>query len=239
MTNVSQAAPVAATKLHGKGFLGNMRLSKITGGKVPCVHVETAEPAECEFTRRSGAWLESKKGWFAKAGQAISLDGQPGGEYITAAKIGPEGAVPCLEPNGRDEAGTPSGMELGITCVVETLNSPSNATGLQLRNVATREVCTITYPHPDGARLARQYVDQFGYRIYCYTGRGAALNDSNGTERDEWGIYLRGPEYCHVAWQSGYEVTAAKRPDVSGFPKRVNPRTPLRWLPLTTAPVAN
>lgn len=45
-TNVSQAEPVAATKLHGKSWLGNMRLSKIDGGKLPCLHVETAEPVE-------------------------------------------------------------------------------------------------------------------------------------------------------------------------------------------------
>jgi hypothetical protein len=239
-TNVSQAEPVAATKLHGKNWLGNMRLSKIEAGKVLCVHVETAEPAECTFTRKSGAWLESKKGWFAKAGQAITLDGKPGGEYVTAAKVGTEGAVPCLEPTGRDNAGTAGGEELTDGCVVETLGSASNATGLPLRNYATLEVCTSSYPHPDGAPLWGYYWSGKTY-VFCYQYTGAALNDPNGTERDGYGNYYTVAEYCHVTWDPGYEIPVAKRPATKPYPYpgTVDPESPLLWRPVSNLAIAN
>lgn len=239
-TNMSQADPVAATKLHGKGWLGNMRLSKITGGTVPCLHVETGEPARCKFTRRSGAWLESKKGWFARAGQAVTLDGKPGGEYVTAAEIGADGAVPALEPKGNDSAGNGTSETLTDGAAVETMLAEYNATGLALRNYATREVCTSSYPHPDGARLQKYYWSGSRY-VFCYIGTGAGLNDPYGTERDYYGYYYTEAEYHHVTWSSGYEAPAAKRPATKPYPYpgTIDPETPILWRPVSSLDIAN
>ena len=229
-TNASQTEPVVAKILHGKNFLGNSRLAKISNGTVPCLHVETAEPARCVFTKTSGSWLESSKGGFAKAGQNISLDGKPGGEYVTASEVGLDGAVPCLAPTGHDAVGTPAGDEIAGACAIETLLSPSNSTwGQPLINYATTEVCATSNPHPDGAQLTRWYTNSAGTGIYCYTGPGAALNDINGTERDQYGYYYRSSDRCHVVWSNGYEVPAAKRPSTGGYPARVNPVSPIVW----------
>lgn len=241
VTNVSQTDPIKPTRLHGKDFLGNMRLSKIDDWTVPCLHVETAEPATCEFTRRSGQWLESKKGRFAVAGQAITLDGKSGGDYVTASKIGPEGAVPALEPTGNDSAGTVSdGQELTYGAVVETALSPNNATGQPLVNYATLEVCTSSYPHPDGTPLAGYYWNGSNY-VFCYIGEGAGLNDKNGTERDYYGVYYTEPERCHVIWRDGYEAPAAKRPATNPYPYpgTVDVNSPLVWRPVSSLTIAN
>jgi hypothetical protein len=59
------------------------------------------------------------------------------------------------------------------------------------------------------------------------------LNDVNGFERDNYGIYLPGSGFCHVVWAGGFEVPAAKRPATTSFPTvRVNTRSPIAWRPV-------
>lgn len=227
-TTTSQTEPVVAKKLHGKNFFGNSRLAKIDNDTVPCLQMDTAAPARCVFTRTSGSWLDSGEGRFAKVGQAIALDGKPGGDYVVAARINPDGTVPALDPAGHDAVGTAAGYELAGACVVETILSSTNATGQRLVNYATREVGTSSYPHPDDAQLVRYWWTGTAW-VYYYTGAGAAMNDLNGTERDEYGNYIPGAEHCHVAWYNGYEAPAAKRPSTGGYPAKVNVRSPIVW----------
>jgi hypothetical protein len=255
-TSISKAAPVLAKRLHGEGFFGNSRLGKIENGKVPCVDVTTAAPAECAFNKRprstgllggllcplletlgiaqcppakSGSWLESPSGDYALTGQGISLEGEPGGGYVIAAKINPNGTVPALEPSGRDSAGTPVGSELAGACTVETIGSTSNANpALRLENYATLQVPTSDNPHPDGAQLTSSTSDG----VFYYTGKGAGLNDKNGTERDQFDRYLPGSQYCHRGWNasSATEFAAAKRPrNTAYYPLRVIPKSPIAW----------
>ena len=235
-TTTSQTEPVVAKVLHGKDFLGNSRLAKIDNGTVPCLHVDTAAPARCVFTKTSGSWLDTGKGLFAKVGQAITLDGKPGGEYVVAAKINPDGTVPALDPAGHDAEGVPAGTELAQACVVETMSSPYNRTGQRLVNYATREVGTSSYPHPDGAQLIREEWNGTVW-VYYYIGQGAGLNDSHGTERDANGVYLPESEHCHVVWQNGYEVFGAKRPNTRSYPAPgvVMTTTAILWRPVNAA----
>ena len=233
-THRSPTTPVVASALHGKDFLGDSRLARIENGTVPCLGVDTAQPARCAFTESSGSWLESGKGRFARTGQNISLDGKPGGDYVVAAKVGPDGSVPALAPAGFDSVGVSSADSLSGGAAVETLNSAANATFAQpLINYATREVCTSSYPHPDGALLNRWYTatkaDGSTYQVYCYIGAGAGLNDINGAERDEYGRYYEAEAQYHVIWSNGYEVPAAKRPSTGGYPAKVIVNSAIVW----------
>ena len=255
-TSISKAAPVLAKRLHGGGFFGNSRLGKIENGTVPCVDATTAEPAQCAFNKhatstgllggllcplldtlgivqcppaKSGSWLESPNGDYALTGQGISLQGKPGGGYVIAAKINPNGTVPALEPSGRDSAGTPVGSELAAACTIETIGSRSNANpALRLENYATLQVPTSDNPHPDGAALTSATSEG----VFYYPGRGAGFNDRNGTERDEFDRYLPRSSACHRGWNaaSSSEFPAAKRPlNTSYYPQRVLPKTPIAW----------
>src|SRR4030095_1410034 len=159
----------------------------------------------------SGEWMESPDGNYARLGQAISKDGIPGGDYIVAADVAKTGAL-CLEPTGLDTAGyLARGNELAVDCTIEEMLQPSNTQSalhfflFPLINYSTTEVCTSSTPHPD--RVPEE--DRID-GAYCYTGYGAALNDINGTERDQQGMYFGGQEYCHTVIASGYEATGAK-----------------------------
>lgn len=235
---VSTPTPVRATRRHsadpldprGHGMLANARLGRIERGTVPCVHVETADVAQCRFGRHSGSWVESASGEYALVGQSLSLDGTPGGDYVVSARINRDGTVPALEPSGYDTAGTSPSQELAAGYVVETLGASTNVSGRLLQNDATLEVCTSSYPHPDGARLTRSPTAG----IYCYVGPGAGLNDLNGTERDSYGVYYSEEFYAHVAWISGVETVVAKRPATVSYPApgRVKTDSPIQWRPV-------
>jgi len=239
-TLYSKADPIVASALHGAGFVGNVRLGKIENGTVGCLHAETAVVARCVFTPQSGAWAETPTGSYARVGQPVTLAGKPGGDYVTAARINPDGTVPALAPTGHDSAGqvsVASGEELGGYAVaVETLGSARNAFGRPLENFVTREVCIGDAVHPDGATQTRSY--PVGDKTaYCYTGRGAALNDPNGRERDQYGVYFWGGNVAwweHHAWYNGYEVPAAKRPATSGYPQKVSVTSALLWRALAS-----
>jgi hypothetical protein len=203
----------------------------------------------------SGNWLrgaDDKR--YALIGQAISRDGTPGGDYVIGARVtygtpalsvsaGTAAVreipiVPCLGRSGRDMAATPAGTELNHDCYIETLNAEDNADCHPLRNVATIPVCTSSNPHPDDAQLISA---DAAANVYCYKGLGAGLNDVNGTDRGEDGLYYTGNEFgsenrfypCHVVVSGGVEVIAAKRPSTKTFPRpQVLENTRLRWLPM-------
>lgn len=222
----ARLVPVPVYKIHGDLTMVNYRLAPVVDGKVRCLHLETLEPFECAFTHASGCMVETERGLYATVGQLISRDGEPGGpyaDYVVAASIGDDLSVPCLDPSL--VPGVPPGCELGGAAVLETGLSPFNATGQPLRHHCRLPVCTSSHPHPDGAEL----VGGSGGPPFCYSGPGAALNDINGREADERSVYLPGAAFVHVVWNSGLEVPAAKRPSVRGWPKVVDPNSPIVW----------
>lgn len=247
--------PVQVTATHGPGpFFDNSSLAKIEDGKVPCAHTETAEVALCEFSTtpgsESGAWLESPQGNYARSGQAISLQGVPGGDYVIGAQVVSNvGTFPCIEPAGGDSTGAASATTLGGGCQPETLHSARNAAGFPLANYATREVCSSTDPHPDqhGSGETKPLVT---FRdpardpvLACWTGEGAALNDPGGRERDINGVYLPETHHCHMVQLSpAYTFLAAKRPGMK-FENGVlvvDDTTPIVWRPVSPVPnIAN
>lgn len=210
----------------------HQRLALIERGSVPCVHQDSGRPTTCTFRRggagdprrASGRWLSDSDGRrYALAGQPISRGGRGTADHVVAARV-VDGTVPCVAaPATRGTQNVPIGHELAVACVVETSGATHNRSGQPLRNVATLPVCTRTHPHPDGAQL---HSSDPATGVYCYIGAGAGLNDPNGQERDASGNYLPG---CHVLWNSGLEVFAAKRPVVRGYPKRVDDRSELAW----------
>lgn len=229
----SKCAPVGVDR-YGSGkevFLGNARVAKLvknqtTGAyEVPCVYIEKASRATCTVNSTSAPWFRGKDGnIYMKTGYRVDLNGTPDGDYVISAAVGSDNTVPCVDPAARDTAGTSVSTELAAACVVETLNVATNATGLQVDNYATLKVCTSSNPHPDNAELIKG-------TTYCYIGRGAALNDINGSERDEYGNYYPDENHCHVAWISGVEAPAAKRPATKSFPAPgvVNTASPILW----------
>lgn len=237
----SKCEPIEVAKTYGDDkFYGNTRLVAIDkSGSVPCVHFEKGSPASCTFKPTSGAYIVSKSGNFARVGQAIGQDGSPGGDFIIASKVSDKGTVACVAPKGSDSAGVPAGVELASACVVETLNSPYNATGLKVVSYASLEVCTSSTPHPDGATLSSSTSTSTS-KVYCYKGDGAGLNDINGTEKDALGVYYPGAERCHVIWSNGYEVPGSKRPSTKNYPApgSVVITSPITWRPVTTVDVA-
>ena len=153
-TSVCSAKSVR--KVHGEELIAaHMRLARIVNSTVACVGIDDGAKTECAFRRNSGTWVETAEGDFALAGTPISLNGKPGGEYIIASEVGADGAVACVAPTSRDSAGTLAGQEFAKVCTVEEMLSPFNTSGLRLMNYATREVCTSSYPHPDGAEFTR------------------------------------------------------------------------------------
>lgn len=238
ITTAMFAQPVAATRLHGSGFLGNSMIGRITNGMVACVGVDTAEPAYCPFDKTTGAWMESADGDWALAARPTSLTGDPGPDWITAGAVNPDGTYPALMPTGHDTAGTATGEELGSGSTPEQFNTATNSTRRLLENVATRDVCVSSNPHPDLARFSHSPTPG----VYCYTGRGAGLNDPNGRERDANGNYLRQNHHSHfVLIDATHSVWAAKRPETVNTPPpaRVKPNSPLFWRPVSPLKMVN
>jgi hypothetical protein len=200
---VSTCAPIEVTAVHGNNFPGNARLARIENGQVGCMHVDDGTTASCVFStmpgRQSGEWLESPDGNFALVGQTIALDGRPGGEYIVAARTSDSEPVACVDSAGMDTLGAVlDGYELALTCTFEEPLAAYNALSASypywspLLNYADREVCSANNPtgihHPDWAGLVRSFSSSGSGPddTFCYTGHGAALNDLNGTERDQF-----------------------------------------------------
>ncbi|MGH3769536.1 MAG: hypothetical protein ACRDS0_06235 [Pseudonocardiaceae bacterium] len=225
--------PIAATTLHGPGFLGNSMIGRITNGTVPCVQVDTAAPATCAFHPDTSSWMESPQGDWALAGQPTSPTGEPG-DWVTAAQVNPEGTYPALMATGHDTTGAPSAVPAAGGAQPEQRLTATNASGWPMENYATLEVCTSTYPHPDGATLTRSPSPG----VYCYIGKGAALNDPRGIERDAAGVYLPETHNAHVILVGSTIVIAAKRPATSSTPAVIT-NSPLLWRPVVNMPIAN
>ena len=255
---VTACRPITPTTLHGASFLGNSRLSPIVGGQVACLNVDDASVASCAFSTApagaSGEWLESAEGRFALVGQAVSIDGTPGGDYIVAAPVSDAAPAACIAPTSMDTAGRVSdGLELAGVCIVEELGAEYNALAAEwgwtpLWNFADSEVCMANgpngRPHPDDALLVRSYSSTGSGPddTFCYKEYGAALNDLNGAERDWLGEYYAGNGWCHYIAVGGYEVPAAKRPATRSLPApgAVNTRTYMAWRPVNpNVPIAN
>jgi hypothetical protein len=210
---------------------GNYRLAPISrSNTVWCLQADSLELGECSFAAASGTWLDADGGRFALVGQAITRDGEPGGEWVIAAKISDDRTVPGVDPrlftSGTSGFVSPGeGCELAGAAVLETGKSSSNATGLPLQHFCRLPVPTNSHPHPDGAQLVGGTCGP----IFKYIGAGAALNDVNGREADETGHYYPGSAYAHVVWNSGYEVPAAKRPATYSWPPLINQNSPIVW----------
>ncbi|HYF27169.1 MAG TPA: hypothetical protein VD931_15605 [Baekduia sp.] len=243
---LSLCTPVPIKTTHGaKAVEAYCRLARIRNGTVPCSPVGSLKHATCTFNRASGIWIEATTGAaYALAGQRISRAGKPGGGYLITSELARNGRPPCAAPRrprsltarAADSIGVVGTTEMAGACTIQVNQSATNAYGFKLENHATREVCTSSYPHPDGARLVRR--PRAG--VYCYTGTGAALNDRSGRERGPDNRYLAGPEHCHVLWtappeQGGREVFASKRPNVSPYPApgHVVDTSPIIWRPYT------
>ncbi len=229
----SKCLPIEVRTVHGGKLHPHTRLARIESGRVPCMHVEDGTIASCLFSTTSdavsGKWLDGPEGGFAPIGQAVSLDGKPGGDYIVAARVDMDNGVPCTEPTGMDTEGwVTDSVDLALSCVLEELGQEWNALfaygWFPLRNFSNHEVCSannpVLQPHPDGLDPVRSYalppstVDN----IFCYLGSGSALNDINGTERDETSNYFSGDGYCHMIVNGGFEVPGAKRPATKSLP---------------------
>jgi hypothetical protein len=247
---VSKCKYVYAYARHGNSkFFGNTRLVPIdiNTKTAPCVSNNgKGERATCQLDLGAIDWVETKGGvgYYARGGQTVSIDGSKDSAqewtlttpYTLDRYNQNVGYVTCVDPASADAEGVPADTALAAACVVETMNASTNVTGLMDRNVATLEVCTSSYPHPDGAALSREYWTGSAW-VYCYKGDGAGLNDANGTERDAYGVYLPGSDACHVLWSNGYEVAGAKRPSTKAFPSPgvVVPTTALIWRPVNDA----
>lgn len=247
---VTACRPITPTVLHGNQFLGNSRLSPIVGGQVACMNVDDGSIASCAFstaaTGASGDWLDSPQGPYALVGQAVSIDGTPGGDYVVAAAVSAAEPAACIEPTSMDTMGrVADGRELAPVCLVEDLLTDYNALSAKwgwspLMNFADSEVCMANgpggRPHPDDALLVRSYSSTGSGPddTFCYREYGAALNDINGAERDWLGDYYVGDGWCHVVVNGGYEVPGAKRPATRSLPApgSVNTRTYVAWRPV-------
>ena len=255
---MSSCSPVEVSVMHGDNMLGNARLAKIVNGAVPCMHVEDGTVATCHFSdaTASGKWIESPDGSFALAGQAVTLDGAPGGDYVIATRVSDANPASCLEMPSMDTQGrTAPGIELVEFCDVQEVLQPYNALVAsddprfgdfyRLRNFVPDgyEVCTANnpegnHPHPEGAELVRSYarsgIPGAPPDTFCYTGFGAALNDINGNERDASGYYITDLNACHRLYSGGYEVPAAKRPATRSLPApgAVNTSSLILWRPV-------
>lgn len=238
--------PETGVDFLGEPFRGNRRLALIENGTVPCVEVDTMEATRCAFwtaddttrlaRRASGPWMEDADGQrYTVVGHPVTRDGSlSGGAYIIATTPEADGAVTCVASSGRDAVGASASIEMADTCILETAGAEWNASGRPLMNYVTRYVGTTSVPHPDGAALVSfDPVAGVGW----YTGQGAALNDTGGLERDQYGVDALGNPVgnvwpCHLIELMGVQVPAAKRPSTRSFPApgSVNVNSRIRWL---------
>jgi hypothetical protein len=248
------AAPntCVSTDFMGQPFRVNRRLSPIEAGTVPCIEVDTMEATRCRFETgararavsrlagpASGPWLQDVEGRdYAVVGQPVTRDGSAAsGAFIVATVADAEGTTPCVGASGHDAVSAEGSTDMADWCALETAGSETNVTRdeygapQRLLNHADRHVGTTSFPHPDGAELVAFDPDR---SIAWYTGYGAALNDTGGTERDQNGQEFPGPGRCHLIEIMGYQVPAAKRPSTrtTPYPGSVNVNSRIRWLPV-------
>ena len=227
---------VKVRSAHGGFIMGNTNLAPIRRGRVPTLDPATNKTVYARFKSNSGKWVTTRNGKrYALAGQWISRRGRRDGNLIIAAPVTPKHRVLCtprmgLRASAADTASYASDGTLPGGGYTETSLSARNVTDRLLDNVATRDVCSNQSVHPDGAaRSATNPNPSPG--LWCYSGRGAALNDPNGMERYSpalGGTYIDSPYHRHYVIYSGMTVPAAKRP--STYPDgRVIPNSPIVW----------
>lgn len=205
------------------------------------------------------AWTDAKEGDVTGNGRVIVSrnieKGDNGYLYDT-----------CVQLKGHDEEGRPAGEELAPECIIEELNQNYNATGYPLENHVANTLATsnspyvdpwvdpaaINVPHPDSAEYGGSTLCKIGKQVattaYKYSGgyqdvgAGAALNDLNGTEKNQYGEYMytsasTGSHYCHMIVHNGAEVPGAKRPATftTPAPGGINCKTPILWRPVDTS----
>ncbi len=237
------------------GTVPMQRAEPVTGGMDNFRRVKVAKIPQAlirgkGFDKRAGGMVE-----FVKIGQVVTTKEQSGAivqwvvgsDFLGAAVYNRlqaryEYRDHCFRnpaaATGKDTAGWVSaGHDLALSCVVEEMNQEWNALSAYgwypIVNHADNEVPTAnnpaTRPHPDDAFYA-------GYKVpsHLYTKSGAALNDLNGTERDELTNYMVGEGYCHMIVNAGYEVPGAKRPATRSLPAPgvVNGGTMVTWRPV-------
>jgi hypothetical protein len=124
---------------------------------------------------------------------------------------------------GHDTSGyLTTGTELSPSCLVEAIGQGFNTYSiygyLPLMNYTTLIVPTLN--NPATRPLPEIYAWYLGFdgTSYNYTGMGAALNDINGTERDQFTLYYPYDIYCHMVLSGGLEVPGAKRPATKTLP---------------------
>jgi hypothetical protein len=234
---------------QGKLVRSGCRLAKVEKGKVRCVHLARLTVRSCRFGPRSGSFVKDRSGHrWAVVGQGITRKGKKNGPYVIAAPIEERKHVPCADVpqrvmraiHGRDTAGSTTSSPMARGCTAEKLLFSTNSSGGPLVNVATREVCTSSSPHPDTTPqfTVREVLPQKAPGIHCYTGRGAGLNDPYGMERDANGVYLVQSNRCHFAMVTQtLSIIVGKRPASSGTV--VTENSELLWRPVSPARIAN
>ena len=231
-TRQIQCTRIAQASSHGGSIAANSNLSPIHHGRVLTIDPNTGAKSHSRFTARSGRWMTGADGTrYAVAGQWISRSGHADGPRLIAAPMQPGHRVPCAGPSllaqAADTASVAADGTLPASGYTETAGSSTNAHAL-LVNYATRDICTNTKVHPDGAPLISANPSA---NVWCYTGRGACLNDPNGIERyspAEGGGYIDDTAHRHYIQYLGATVAAAKRP--STYPDgRIIPNSPIVW----------
>ena len=232
-----QCTRIAQASSHGGSIAANSNLSPIRHGMVLTIDPDTGAKSHSRFTAQSGRTMTGADGTrYAVAGQWISRGGHAGGSRLIAAPIQPGHRVPCAGPSllarAADTASVAADGTLSASGVTETGVSSTNAGGL-LVNYATRDICTNTKVHPDGAALSTVNPHPSA-NVWCFSGRGACLNDPNGMERyspAEGGKYIDDSLHRHYVAYNGSIVPAAKRP--STYPDgRLIPNSPIVWRPV-------
>lgn len=195
-------------------------------------------PVSRPLSTGGAAGEERQKVSFVKLGQAVStkeadesivqwvVSSEPLGEPVQNQNGKLEYQDTCFRnPNvaGNDTLGyIAPGTELAPSCLIEVLNTSFNAYSaygyLPLINHTTTIVPTAN--DPAIRPLPEIYATYLGFdgNSHNYTGLGAALNDINGTERDQYTNYYPYDIYCHMIVSGGLEVPGAKRPATKSFP---------------------
>jgi len=211
---------IAVRDTHGGFIRKNALLTPIRHGRVRTIDPSTNAMASTRFTARSGKWLTGRDGKrYALANQFITRTGRADGNLLIAAESLPGRMVRCAPQIASlafasDTASYASDGTLPGTGYTETSGSTTNITQRLLDNVATRDVCSNQSKHPDGAAPSATNPHPSA-NSWCYSSRGAGLNDPNGVERYSpslGGMYIDDPYHRHFVMYSGATVAAAKRP---------------------------
>ena len=223
--------PVAVRDAHGGHIRANTSLAPVHAGRVLTLDPETGATAQTRFTGKR--WVTATDGTrYAVANQRIARGGRT---VLVASPMRPDQRIPCtrrerVTAHAADTASSTADGSLGSGGYLEKAASTANVSGRPIENYATRPVCGSTPAHPDGAPI----VSQPRSDMWCFSYRGAGMNDVNGAERyspAQGGTYIDDPYHRHFIVYNGATVPAAKRPAV--YPDcRPVPGSPIAWRPV-------